>query len=630
MQQMNAIAPGGIASMMRGMPQGQPQKPLSPTAGIGNVADRMKAYGPQMLEQKNAVSEDLLNLIAAQKLKSEKEAALRDMQMKAAQQGQPLTVAQSLDKELMQMTKQELAPQQAAPQVAGASQQQEQQKQAAMQKLMQGIARAPGAQQMPGMAAGGIVAFQNRGEVPDPLDAARQRRRVAQENLYKFGSRQRQENPEAFSAAQEELRAAERDLSRIEMQISGGPAGVMRQSLRGPDIQGAYEDTASRAKDVLQQAEPSISAPEIQTPSQEEPPKPGTAPVGGPGILGNLKKPVISPQAGGVAPGLGSQAQGPTPLQGMARPPERPPEQAGPQIPDLEAARRMGEDRARGIYGLSDEERRIYDEREARLKQPPKEQRWYERLGALAPYLAQQRIDPGRGGIAGGLGRIGLAGAQLGAAEKTEEDKRRSALEALQNQRLQAMRTGREKIYEAGRTAEETAAQRGFKKEELDIGRGGLDVQRDRTRSAAETAEYDRRSRERMSLAEIASRERIEAAKLEQLAEQTGQVRLANSLAAANGKVQSALKAVEDAVKKRFGAIGQLVTMDPEKAKKSNPEQYSQYVSYVSDLKRTILEPAILERDRLQDKILGSSTSYKPPAPTAPRGQVDPNNPLLK
>ena len=46
-----------------------------------DVESRMDAYrsNPQALAQKYAVGQELLDLIALQKLKSEKEAAMRDM-----------------------------------------------------------------------------------------------------------------------------------------------------------------------------------------------------------------------------------------------------------------------------------------------------------------------------------------------------------------------------------------------------------------------------------------------------------------------------------------------------------------------------------------------------------------------
>ena len=512
MQQMNAIAPGGIASMMRGMPQGQPQKPLSPTAGIGNVADRMKAYGPQGLEQKNAVSEDLLNLIAAQKLKSEKEAALRDMQMKAAQQGQPLTVAESLDKELMQMTKQELAPQQMAPQVAGASQQQEQQKQAAMQKLMQGIARAPGAQQMPGMAAGGIVAFQNRGEVPSTDEMLPPRKEG--ESLEEYRRRVIAHQDRMLALRRE--REARESAAQMSQSRSGQrfPSLVQRLQEEAPKedpIEAIMRDTAPTRQPLPQTPPP----PEMAAPQERETPQLGRAPVGGPGILGNLKKPVIGPQAGGVAPGLGSQAQGPTPLQGMARPPERSPEQAGPQMPDLEAARRAEEERRRKATELPPDLAAYQKEQLERLRQAtqPKEQRWYERLGALAPYLAQQRIDPGRGGIAGGLGRIGVAGAQLGAAERAQQEKAQSAYDAARAAQMKEYQAGNLGAYEAGLNAEKAAREAAFKTRELNIGQAGVDATLAGIAQRARTGSEEIKARREEAAADRENRIKIEEIK---------------------------------------------------------------------------------------------------------------------
>jgi hypothetical protein len=124
------------------------------------IQSRLDAYrgNPQALAQRYQMSQDLLDLLALQKIKSEKEAAAREMQLQMAQQrGQPPTVAQQREQEVMNMTKQELAQQ-----VGQVGQQQVQQQQAAMKKLMGGIAAAPGAQNvMPpqAMAAGGIVAF---------------------------------------------------------------------------------------------------------------------------------------------------------------------------------------------------------------------------------------------------------------------------------------------------------------------------------------------------------------------------------------------------------------------------------------------------------------------------------------
>ncbi len=135
------------------------------------VQRRMDAYrgNPQMLMQRYQQSQQLIDLLALQKIKSEKEAAAREMQMQMAQSqpgGLP-TVAEQREKEVMDLTKQELAQQ-----VGGTLQQQAQAKQAAMQKLMGGLTQAPGAgnaMQPQAMAAGGIVAFQAGGTPEDQL-----------------------------------------------------------------------------------------------------------------------------------------------------------------------------------------------------------------------------------------------------------------------------------------------------------------------------------------------------------------------------------------------------------------------------------------------------------------------------
>ena len=127
------------------------------------IVQRMDAYrgNPQALAQRYQQSQQLIDLLALQKLKSEKEAAARSLQMQQTPQGGLPTVAQQREKEVMDMTRQEVAQQ-----VGQTGEQEEQKQQAAMKQLLSGIARAPGAANaMPpqAMAAGGIVAFQTGG-----------------------------------------------------------------------------------------------------------------------------------------------------------------------------------------------------------------------------------------------------------------------------------------------------------------------------------------------------------------------------------------------------------------------------------------------------------------------------------
>ena len=110
----------------------------------------------------------LVDLLALQKLKSDKEAAIRQMQLAQAAQGEMPTVAEQREQEVLDMTKQELAGR-----VGGIARQQQSAQQSAMQKLLSGIAKAPGAQiaaQPQMMAAGGIVAFTAGGTPPKAKD----------------------------------------------------------------------------------------------------------------------------------------------------------------------------------------------------------------------------------------------------------------------------------------------------------------------------------------------------------------------------------------------------------------------------------------------------------------------------
>ena len=130
------------------------------------IQSRMDAFrgNPQALMQRYAQSQQLIDLLALQKLKSEKEAAARQMQMQAGQ-GQMPTVAQQREQELMGMAKQEVAQR-----VGQVAQQQAKQQQENLQRAAQtGIAQAPAPNMMPAqaMASGGIVAFAEGGGTSD-------------------------------------------------------------------------------------------------------------------------------------------------------------------------------------------------------------------------------------------------------------------------------------------------------------------------------------------------------------------------------------------------------------------------------------------------------------------------------
>jgi hypothetical protein len=72
------------------------------------IEQRMDAYrgNPQQLQQRYGQNKELLDLLALQKLTSEKKAVAADMQLKQAQQ--PGTIAQQREQEALELTKQEM------------------------------------------------------------------------------------------------------------------------------------------------------------------------------------------------------------------------------------------------------------------------------------------------------------------------------------------------------------------------------------------------------------------------------------------------------------------------------------------------------------------------------------------
>jgi hypothetical protein len=442
MQMPNAQGIAGLMSQGRAPQQPQQQMPspmkASPMAAVGSVEDRVAAYrgNPAPLQQRYAMSQDLLDLLALQKIKSEKETAARQMQMQMAQQqaaeGAELTVAQQREKEVMDMTKNELAQQRGET-----AQQQVSEQQSNIQKLMSGIARAPGAQtaaQPKMMAEGGIVAFADGGST---LDAARERRRTAQEALYKFGLRQRQQDPEGFRAAQEELRAAEAALSdaqkayAAEMSAAGLDRPVMsRQDLgaagrfqraegapaapAGPPVSAAYPDETARGSAAGLAALPRgpaapsapAAAPAAAVPAgAAAPAAPAAAPAGLPAVSPKPTMPSVS-----MIPGLKESIEA-----DVGR--------------DPEAAQRAREERIRKMYELTPEQRAVYQQGIAQR------QKMFDE--AYDPE-AQRREGLKRFLIGAGGRRYGEFGAGAGAGMAYDEGQRTQKLkdfEALQKSR---------------------------------------------------------------------------------------------------------------------------------------------------------------------------------------------------
>jgi hypothetical protein len=147
-----------------------------------DVQAKMDAYrgNPNALAQKYSQSQQLIDLLALQKLKSEKEAAAREMQMKMGGQQMP-TIADAREKEVLDLTKNELAQQTTGAMQTQQAQQQKvaqdmvkQQAQASQPPIGQGLGGMPAPNMSTkAMAAGGIVAFQEGGRAEDEMDPER-------------------------------------------------------------------------------------------------------------------------------------------------------------------------------------------------------------------------------------------------------------------------------------------------------------------------------------------------------------------------------------------------------------------------------------------------------------------------
>ena len=233
-------------------------------AGINDLVEqKVNAYrgNPQKLMQRYQQNQELVDLLALQKMKSEKEAAARQMQMQMEQT--PQTIAQQREQEVLGLTKNELAQQ-----TAGIMQQRQQQQQKGLQRMAKAAGGAPagglaglapqGARPAPRMAGGGIVAFQEGGETNREALEARKRELVKRLSL-------RRNDPEASA-----------ELRRINEQLQTITAGTMG---------GAFRQMAPTPTPM---AEPAPAPAPTPAPAPPPAPAPTPAPAPSAGGLGAL------------------------------------------------------------------------------------------------------------------------------------------------------------------------------------------------------------------------------------------------------------------------------------------------------------------------------------------------------
>jgi hypothetical protein len=392
--------------------QQRPQAPQMPTpgksspmAGLGSVDDRVSAYqgNTKPLEQRYAMTQDLLDLLALQKIKSQKDAAARQMQLQMAQQnaqdGQAnMTVAQQREQEVAELTKNELAQQR-----GDTAQKQAGDQQAAMQKMMSGVASAPGAAMaaQPKMfASGGIIGY--AGPEGSSVEDPRRKRREG-ESFAEFRRRmfdldlemQREKN-----ASRDAGREAERQRLIAERggEIIPPSPFLDRAPLPTP---GAPSAPRLPARPPVSEAQATAAAgPQAAVPPTARPPMP-PAPAAMPKPPGIAGLPGAAPAAPAVPAG---PAVGPTNDFGAKL------QAAAIKNAEIDpAARQLSEEqRIESRMALTPEQRKVYDEGIAGLQSMYKEQYDPERLRQEGIKRALIGAGGRRYGVLAGAAQAGM------------------------------------------------------------------------------------------------------------------------------------------------------------------------------------------------------------------------------
>jgi len=282
---------------------------LSLDQEIGRKTDALRRMDPRVAQAQAKQSDDFLSLIALQKLKSEKDAAQRDLALKMEQR--PETIAKQREEELLKRNKDELLKQTAGIMNVAQQRQQQNLQRAAQQPPAQPRAAAPmqrGMGSLAGqvrpeiarMAGGGIVGYQQgtlvdgeeEEEVDEYSDIEVQGPMEGVEDLSGYG----------YSPEVREKLGSRRRFDRNRRRRLPKFKAPSREELRGLAGQYGYGEDASR--EMIRQAggtgdipgaTPGIAGPRAgQDRPMVNPPFPGLQPPSvGPGA-----KPRVQPRGG--------------------------------------------------------------------------------------------------------------------------------------------------------------------------------------------------------------------------------------------------------------------------------------------------------------------------------------------
>lgn len=538
MQAPNAQGIMGLMAQGRAPQQPQPAMPnpmnASPMARLGSVSDRVAAYkgNTAPLEARYAKQPDLLDLIALQQIKSEKEAAKRQHELEmakhqAAQGENAMTIAEQREAQVMDLTKNELAQQRGET-----AQQQAAQQQGALKNAISGIARAPGAQmvaQSNMLAKGGIVAFAEgdlvpKGEGKKPLDDAAQ-----QEIAQARGDR------EAMLMTLRKLMAAGYDVaSLIPRGVMGAAESVITRPLRAlgvpipylpESVYGGDRTSMTPAMDKLRREEAQAAAAgvsPVRTAVGAEEFQRG--PEAGPAVraLPTAAPPAPPAPPAPSAPAAGTPAAPPTaPAAGLAA-------LTGPGTPSDTFAAGLRDVLTKAQERDPQKARLAEEQRQRQLMEFRDEQARRGKYADMLQRMYEQEFDPERQRqealtrflIGAGGRRYGEFGAGAGAAMGYEDAQRQQQLA-----RLKGIEDARQGIFGLQKGAVEKGIAGGEKafEKESDLFRQGLASSTDvyKTESTALQSGLDRESRERVAK----ENNRIQAAIAQATRDQTLEVR---------------------------------------------------------------------------------------------------------
>ena len=437
----------------------------------GEVENRMDAFrgNPQQLQQRYAVKQELLDLLALQKLKSEKETVARDMQLKMAQQqaaqGQPPTVKDQREQEVVNMTKQELAQQ-----VGGLARQKQASDQNRIKQLLgTGLGSAP-APNMQSMAGGGIVAFAEGDLVEDRVPPRPRPKLPGDPSVYawdrQYGATH---NPDGTPKGPREPQFVKDPMTeRYESAEDMREKQILRGELvEAPGSRGFVPKEEAEALEAYRQSvEPIPSAPS----------QPAIAP------------PAPAPTPGGLATLPGAVKQQPPPVAAATTPP---PPMAGAGIQqaltDPFAKQQAEEQRISGLLGLSPTQKATYDKGATDLAALYKEE--------MDPEAQRERKLSAF--LRGAGGRSTTGSTLAGASGAAESERRRSFAQRLKG--TEAVQKKLEDVIGIERGAVKEGIGAGQKAAEVGAQMRGFEMRSKDVDKQLESSGLDRESRERVA-----------------------------------------------------------------------------------------------------------------------------------